>query len=288
MNRVTPTQIKDLRGHYGLSQRALGRLLGWGEITVHRYEAGTPPDGVHSDLLMALQDPIVMRHYISGHQARLTALDRRNIEAVLERDTASEAAAVLRRGLLVLMDQYNDLQRGNRAFDFDQLGRMVVFFTSRAATTRTKLLKLLFYSDFLAFKVYHRSLSGTPYRKFPFGPVPDHYELLLMQLETEGLITSESFIYQSPDGPQPGSSYQASREVDGIALSETDGAVLATVATRLFPLNAKRIAERSHQEIAWRETDDRGLIPYALAGTLSLDLPQSVKLSNSTSNLDRG
>lgn len=282
MSRITPDQVRDLRARYGLSQRALGRLLGWGEITVHRYEAGTPPDGVHNDLLVALQDPIVMRAYIARHESRLTPLDRRRIEAVLTRDLVPEAAAALRRGLQVLMDRYNDAERGNRPFDFDRLSAMVLFFTSRGSTTRTKLLKLLFYSDFLAFKVYHRSLSGTPYRKFPFGPVPEHYELLLTQMETEGLITAEPFVYQSPDGPQPGTSYHASGDLKRRALSELDMAVLDTVAGRLFRFNAKRIAERSHQEIAWRDTDERTLIPYALAGTLSLDLPQSVKLSTAT------
>lgn len=220
-----------------------------------------------------------MRAYIPRLESRLTPLDRRRIGAVLTRELVPEAAAALRRGLQVLMDADSDAERGTRSFGFDRLSAMVLFFTSRASAMRTKLLKLLFYSDFLAFKVYQRSLSGSPYRNFPFGPVPEHYELLLTQKETEGLVTAEPFVYQSPDGPQPGTSYRASGDLERQIVSELDVAVLDTIASRLFRLDAKRIAERSHEEIAWRDTDERALIPYAFAGTLSLDLPQSVKLS---------
>jgi hypothetical protein len=54
------------------------------------------------------------------------------------------------------------------------------------------------------------------------------------------------------------------------------------------PGECERVAERSHQEIAWRDTDERTLIPYTLAGTLSLDLPQSVKLSTAIASYRKG
>lgn len=37
---LTSSNIARLRGRYGLSQRALARLLGWGEVTIQRYEKG--------------------------------------------------------------------------------------------------------------------------------------------------------------------------------------------------------------------------------------------------------
>ena len=39
-----PSDIKQLREKYALSQRGLSRLLNWGEITIQRYESGTIQD----------------------------------------------------------------------------------------------------------------------------------------------------------------------------------------------------------------------------------------------------
>src|ERR1700684_607030 len=41
---ITAEEIGLLREKYGLSQRGLGNLLGWGEVTIHRYENGSLPD----------------------------------------------------------------------------------------------------------------------------------------------------------------------------------------------------------------------------------------------------
>jgi hypothetical protein len=42
---------------YGLSQTTFSRWLGWGDITVHRYESGSPQDSAHNETLMLL--PII-------------------------------------------------------------------------------------------------------------------------------------------------------------------------------------------------------------------------------------
>ena len=56
-NLLLPTEIKGIREKYGLSQRSLGRLLEWGEITVNRYENGAIQDAVHDDVLKFISNP---------------------------------------------------------------------------------------------------------------------------------------------------------------------------------------------------------------------------------------
>src|SRR5437764_1137934 len=55
---VTAVEIREMRESYGLSQRGLGALLGWGEITEHRYEQGSMPDEAHNLVLRMIQDPL--------------------------------------------------------------------------------------------------------------------------------------------------------------------------------------------------------------------------------------
>ena len=44
---------------------------------------------------------------------------------------------------------------------------------------KTKLLKELFYIDFLYYKKSCISITGLEYAKLPYGPVPEDFDLLL-------------------------------------------------------------------------------------------------------------
>jgi len=52
---LQPYEIKQIREKYGLSQKNFARLLGWGEVTIHRYESGAIQDSVHNDLLLLIR-----------------------------------------------------------------------------------------------------------------------------------------------------------------------------------------------------------------------------------------
>lgn len=52
---LQPEKIREIREQYGLSQRNFARLLGWGEITIHRYESGAIQDEVHNDVLSMIR-----------------------------------------------------------------------------------------------------------------------------------------------------------------------------------------------------------------------------------------
>ena len=75
-----PKEIKKIRKKYGLGQRTLGRLLGWGEITVNRYEQGCIQDNAHNYILELINDPKNMlrlyekkKHLLSSN-ARISLL----------------------------------------------------------------------------------------------------------------------------------------------------------------------------------------------------------------------
>jgi hypothetical protein len=50
---------------------------------------------------------------------------------------------------------------------------------ARDGVLKTKLMKLLWYADFLIFKKYKRSISGAPYWHKEFGPVPVEHDTVL-------------------------------------------------------------------------------------------------------------
>jgi putative zinc finger/helix-turn-helix YgiT family protein len=83
-NLITPEQLKAIREKYGLSQRSLAALLGWGEVTVHRYENGSLPDEAHNQLLHLLKYPENMLRIAEMNGTRLPAASRRKLYAKLE------------------------------------------------------------------------------------------------------------------------------------------------------------------------------------------------------------
>ncbi|MSO22502.1 MAG: hypothetical protein EXQ58_04445 [Acidobacteria bacterium] len=68
---ISPVEIKTMRDGYGLSQRGLGTLLGWGEVTIHRYETGSLPDDAHNQVLRLIREPSNMKRIVDENGARL-------------------------------------------------------------------------------------------------------------------------------------------------------------------------------------------------------------------------
>lgn len=268
---LAPWEIKALRERYGLSQRAFGRLLGWGEVTIHRYETGALPDLAHNSLLRLLQDEGIMIGFLEQQQDRLTVADKRHIADATEGRMPAIGTAAIRRGVRQVLEARSPLQRGNQRFSFDRFAHMVVYFAGRGAPARTKLNKLLWYADFLAFKRLTVSLSGVPYLRFPYGPVPERYLLLFAEVESEGLATCESVVWEGPTDSVEGTQYHALVSFNEDLFTPRELAVLATVHDHFSSKNAREIADISHRERAWLETPDRDVIAYTFAAHLSLD-----------------
>src|SRR3972149_10808961 len=54
---------------------------------------------------------------------------------------------------------------------------------------KVKLFKLLHYIDFDHFEFFNASVTGDTYRKLDYGPVPINANIILSEMQAEGLIT---------------------------------------------------------------------------------------------------
>jgi putative zinc finger/helix-turn-helix YgiT family protein len=265
---IRPEEIRALREKYGLSQRAFARLLDWGPITVHRYETGALPDSAHNDLLVALQDELTMAAFLKRHNDRLRP---REAERALRSTSAVRNIHDILPWLLQeRMDAYPDTARGNRKVDLERLTQMMVYF-AQPGVVLTKLLKLLWYSDFLAYKRLSVSLSGAVYRRLQFGPVPEEYRQLLDHAEREGYLRTEIDTFSTEEGTKEGTVYRAVAEFLPDAFNPDELLVLETIRTRFANMHAKATVRMTHSEEAWRETPELEVIPYDRALSLSIE-----------------
>jgi len=77
---LQPEEIRQIREQYGLSQRSFARLLGWGDITIHRYESGALQDEVHNDVLHMIKSLEDFKKYFLTKKHLLNAILAKKVE----------------------------------------------------------------------------------------------------------------------------------------------------------------------------------------------------------------
>lgn len=96
---MTPDEMRALRGRYGLGVRPFSLLLGWGEITLHRYESGSLQDAAHEATLRLAENPANLRVLLTANGHKLTTRQRARLEARLSAIEVDELG-LIRSGLV--------------------------------------------------------------------------------------------------------------------------------------------------------------------------------------------
>jgi putative zinc finger/helix-turn-helix YgiT family protein len=271
---ISPSEIRALRELYGLSQRALGAVLDWGPITIHRYEAGSLPDESHNQVLRLLQDPFNM---VRVFKENPDALDSDAYKKILDRlgTILSEKAPVKVAEVLGQSSrQKASVFTGFIDFDPDTLMEMMVFFAFRpGGVLKTKLNKLLWYADFLHYKHHTRSISGAAYSHYQLGPVPQNYETFLTALcANDALVVEEEDLGIDKEGETiVGLRVSANRKPQLSDIPQTASFVLEEVHKHFANMSSKRISNLSHKEEGYIATAHRQLISYVYADVLKVD-----------------
>jgi uncharacterized phage-associated protein len=129
---------------------------------------------------------------------------------------------------------------------------------------KMRLLKLMFYADFAYFRQSTHSISGWPYARLQYGPVPDRYEEILCQAIRQGMLISE------PDTEERGDILQTGKAADDLhgVLSTEEKMIVGSVCRTLGHLTATQLSALTHKEDAWLFTENAKRISYDHALTL--------------------
>jgi len=277
---LSPREIRGIRERYGLSQRALAKLLRWGEVTINRYENGAIQDKVHDDMLRFIGNP---RNMWDVYERNADALPPRRakrlqerIEAALQGEVEAEFEQSLQR---VLGEREPDEMNGFRRFNLDKMENLILFFASSVNHAfKTKMTKLLWYADFLCFNDTSRSITGSPYLAYKLGPVPDNYDLIFGDMQRRGVLDVQEEVFETSQIGEGfcGERIVARQEYDPEAFSPDELRCAERVAEEFKDLSATATVKRAHQEEAYKRVYKEGArseqIPYTLAETLSISL----------------
>lgn len=267
-NLLIPSKITAIRNKYGMSQRVFAKLLGWSHATLSRYESGGLQSISHNNELILLSKLENMSDLLEMNKANLTDKEylrvRNNLNALIN-STRSQRLYTL------LSDYYCnspvDIFSGFRRCSIDKATEMIKFFSFKdSKVLKVKLMKYLWYADFLHFKRYTISISGLRYVRAQFGPVPEEHELLL-NLANRGGVTEEPCVFPN----YIGTGYLAESFNDTLFTSEEIEA-MSDVLSHFRDFNSSSISEYSHKEKAYLDTDAFDYISYENAEELSITI----------------
>lgn len=270
-NIIKAEDIIKLREKYNISQRELTSILGFGKMTINRYERGGLPTKSQSDyikLLIENDDKFIEKvkeAYKKNNISNKTY--NKIISEEIEKDiNKNEVKDNIRRYLKSVLNRKPDIYNGYKSLDLEKIENIISYIASEVKNlTITSLNKYLWYIDMLSFNERTVAITGLTYQNQKFGPTiiyKKYDELSLLDdkytredIETENgnttkIISNNNF------------------NLDKISSSEKE--IIDKIIKLLKNKNVADISEMSHREDGWKKTKRFEQISFEYAMNLKL------------------
>lgn len=144
-------------------------------------------------------------------------------------------------------------QQGIYRYNAKRQEETILFFGQQINNTylgRTKLNKLLYYTDYEWVLSRGASITGETYIAMQFGPAPKHIKETLERLEKAQAIRIE----RAEIGNYDQDRYVILREPDLSVFTSEEVAHLNSVARRFESWTAKQMSDLTHEDYPWQST----------------------------------
>lgn len=258
-----PEQIGEIREQYGTSASKMSEILGLGTNTYRLYEAGEMPSVTNGRLILSVRQPGEFIRQVQASEHLITEKESRKLIATAERIREEQEAKAW--DFLFMRHIFGDPTpseyNGYRTPNLAKVSSVIAYYQAKDPNlVKTKINKLLFYTDFNCFQATGYSMTGITYKAIQYGPVPAQYQKLFVKLCDDEKIA----IQETEFGPGIfGDIIKSTEPFDESLFSEPEMKVLDFVAGRLASLNTAKLVENSHEESAWQQNHaQRALISY--------------------------
>ena len=260
-----PEEIIGIRHKYGISAAKMSEILSFGINGYRNYEAGDMPSVSNAKLIRMIDNPGNFREMVKLSEgldeSTKTKLIKKAEELIEEKKHLFPVAHLKD---YLLGNHMADVYSGYRKPNLARFTEMTVFFAQYVKPYKTKLNKLLFYSDFLNYKLTCYSISGVRYKAIQMGPVPSNFNSVFEFLANKGEIDINYKEFQEGYGEQFVA--KKGRPFNRDVFSSTELAVLQTVAKKFKNGTTNKIIDISHSEVGWQKNQkQKGNISYDYA-----------------------
>lgn len=126
---------------------------------------------------------------------------------------------------------------------------------------KTVLFKLLYFSDFNAYKKKYKAITNEQYRKIQNGPAPVHFETTIEKLSNEGKVSTYTKEY-SPAMEQQ--RFKSLKKPEIKLLNKEELGEVDRVIKKIGDFNARQMTAISHEDNPWKASNLKEIIDYGL------------------------
>jgi uncharacterized phage-associated protein len=258
-------EIISVRKRYGISAAKMSLILGIGVNQYRLYEQGEVPSVSNGRMIRSVMNPKVMLEMVESSRNEMSLTDYEKIVNKVKSVIAdSEAYKLGQYESKWLFAVPRGAGNGYAQQSIDKLKNILLYFIEKSGGVFfTKMNKLLFYADFVAYRQTGKGITGLAYKAIQHGPVPVRWDRIYSFYDE---INQE--IVQFSDG-RAGTKLVSKLSPDMTEFDEDELKVLEFVRERFKSETPTQISETSHQEEAWKQNiDSDQLINYEMAFTL--------------------
>jgi len=263
---LTSKEIHDIRDKYDISQKDLSKILEWGELTITRYENHYVQDRAHNDILEEIhKNPVFLYDKLKVNKDLISKSSYERIMEKTKKILDESGNMYLTNSILSEYEKYSSKKyQGNVKLNLDKVVDAINYIASKVENLFTvKLMKMLWYADFLHFKRYGTGITGLYYFRNSMGALPKEYDkiILLDGINTVDELIEENFRKRFIPNPK--------FQID--FLSEDEIECIDIVIQSLGRFSTTEIIEAMHEEDAYKSTQHKNPISYEYAQTLSIE-----------------
>lgn len=255
---IPKEEIISLRKKYELSQQQFSKIIGCAKKTLISYELGNSiPNDIYMITLKTLIDnPDIIIDIFNSNKERFTEKEYTTIYNKLKN----------LENPFIYFDKKPSIFNG---FTKLMTGKVInlILMLSDNGILKTKLLKEMFYCDFLSYKNVGASITGLEYKKLPYGPVPEDFEFILDSLASSDIINYDVEYENNYE-----CHYIAkNQEINNSEFTEEELKIVNDVKKYFNNYTSSDIVNYSHKEKAFIETDKLDKISYDYAFDINLE-----------------
>lgn len=270
-NIIKAEDIINLRKKYDISQRELTAILGFGKMTINRYERGGVPTKSQSDyirLLIDNEDKFIEKVKEAYSKNKITEKTYNKIisEEIEDNISKKEVQNNIRRYLRLVLNRKPDIYNGYKTLDLEKIENIISYIASKVKNlTITSLNKYLWYIDMLSFNERTVAITGLTYQNQKFGPTIiekkyDEISLLDDKYKREDIETETGNTTRIISN----NNYNLDK------ISDSEKEIIDTIIRLLKNKNVTDISEMSHREEGWKKTKRFEKISFEYAMKLNI------------------
>lgn len=263
---LTSKEIISLREKYLVSQKDFSKILGWGSSTITRYENHQIQDSVHDDVLRKVgDDPKWFIQLLERAKGNLSERAYCKYLKKVNEIYHAHRNRYLKDSIEAFYVRFegDKIFTGNTKISVDKVVEVINYLALKIKELhKVKLMKMLWFADFLHYKKEKKSITGLAYKILPMGAVPECHDTLLLLdgVYYEQIQYNENIGYKFYS--TPGFVYKELTDLEKNTLDE--------IIQHFQHCSAKEIIEKMHNEEAYKRTERLKLISYEYAEHLSI------------------